>query len=91
MGYDAYVDATTRGQIRNAFDPGTGVIGNWDVTEGVLDYIFLKLGVDGSSGGVGRPLVFTEPVANLGYSRKSKHFAPAPYLPPTVLLIMVFA
>ncbi|WEW59194.1 Nuclear actin-protein involved in chromatin remodeling [Emydomyces testavorans] len=70
VGYDAYVDATTRGQLRNAFDPGTSVVGNWDVMEGVLDYIFLKLGVDGANGGVDRPLVLTEPIANLGYSRK---------------------
>ncbi|KAK2737829.1 Nuclear actin-protein involved in chromatin remodeling [Myotisia sp. PD_48] len=69
-GYDSYVDATTRGQIRNAFDPGTGVIGNWDVVEGVLDYIFLKLGVEGTNGAVDRPLVMTEPLANLGYCRK---------------------
>ncbi|OJD12909.1 hypothetical protein AJ78_06574 [Emergomyces pasteurianus Ep9510] len=69
-GYDAYVDATTRGQVRNAFDPGTNIVGNWDVMEGVLDYIFLKLGVDGANGGVDRPIVLTEPIANLGYSRK---------------------
>ncbi|EFW17766.1 chromatin remodeling complex subunit Arp5 [Coccidioides posadasii str. Silveira] len=70
VGYDAYVDATTRGQVRNAFDPGTSIVGNWDVMEGLLDYIFLKLGVDGENGGVDRPLVFTEPIANLGYSRR---------------------
>lgn len=37
--------------------------------EGVLDYIFLKLGVDGQ-GSVDRPLVLTEPLANLGHSRR---------------------
>lgn len=71
IGFDAFVDATTRGQIRNAFDPGTNVVGNWDVMEGLLDYIFLKLGVDGEDGGVGRPLVLTEPIANLNYPRKT--------------------
>ena len=71
VGYDAYADATTRGQIRYAFEPGTSIVGNWDVMEGVLDYTFLNLGVDGAEGGVGRPIVMTEPVANLGYSRKS--------------------
>lgn len=72
VGYDAYVDATTRGQLRPAFEPGTSIVGNWDVMEGVLDYIFLKLGVDGGqSGGIERPLVLTEPIANLGYSRRS--------------------
>lgn len=71
IGYDAYVDATTRGQLRNAFDPGTSIVGNWDVMEGLLDYTFIKLGVDGANGGIGRPIVMTEPIANLGYPRKS--------------------
>ena len=71
VGSEAYADATTRGQIRNAFQAGSGIVSNWDVMEGVLDYTFLKLGVDGAEGGVGRPIVMTEPVANLGYSRKS--------------------
>ncbi|KAL3463584.1 hypothetical protein BJX64DRAFT_256988 [Aspergillus heterothallicus] len=70
IGYDAYVDATTRGQLRYAFDPGTSVVGNWDVMEGVLDYLFIKLGVDGANGGVDRPIVMTEPIANLNYPRK---------------------
>ncbi|KAL1962472.1 hypothetical protein VTN77DRAFT_9673 [Rasamsonia byssochlamydoides] len=70
VGYDAYVDATTRGQMRYAFDPGTSVVGNWDVMEGVLDYVFLKLGVDGENGGVDRPIVMTEPIANLTYPRR---------------------
>ncbi|KAJ5301599.1 hypothetical protein PENANT_c002G03715 [Penicillium antarcticum] len=70
VGYDAYVDATTRGQLRYGFDPGSSVVGNWDVMEGVLDYLFIKLGVDGSNGGVGRPILMTEPIANLGYPRK---------------------
>lgn len=71
VGSDAYVDATARGQIRSAFEAGSGVVSNWDVMESVLDYIFLKFGVDGAEGGVGRSIVMTEPVANLGYSRKS--------------------
>ncbi|KAJ5467935.1 hypothetical protein N7475_005687 [Penicillium sp. IBT 31633x] len=70
IGYDAYVDATTRGQLRNGFDPGSSVVGNWDVMEGVLDYLFIKLGVDGANGGVGRPILMTEPIANMAYSRK---------------------
>lgn len=72
MGYDAYADATTRGQIRNAFEPGTSVVGNWDVMEGILDHIFVSLGADNSDTGIGRPVLMTEPVANLGYSRKSR-------------------
>ncbi|KAI9760128.1 MAG: hypothetical protein M4579_001848 [Chaenotheca gracillima] len=71
VGNDAYTDATTRGQIKNAFEAGTGIVSNWDVMEGILDYIFLKLGVDGADGGVGRNIVLTEQVANLGYSRKT--------------------
>ena len=78
VGYDAYADATTRGQMRTAFEPGSGIVSNWDVMEGVLDYIFLKLGVDGSEGGVGRPIVMTEPLANLGYSRRSVSFLGSP-------------
>lgn len=74
IGYDSYVDATTRGQLRYAFDPGSSVVGNWDVMEGVLDYVFLKLGVDGANGSVDRPILMTEPVANLGYPRKSMPF-----------------
>ncbi|KAJ9207627.1 putative chromatin remodeling complex subunit [Paecilomyces variotii] len=70
VGYDAYVDATTRGQLRYAFDPGTSIVGNWDVMEGLLDYLFLKLGVDGANGGVDRPIVLTEPIANLTYPRR---------------------
>ncbi|KAJ5640202.1 uncharacterized protein N7484_008064 [Penicillium longicatenatum] len=70
IGHDAYLDATTRGQLRGAFDPGSSVVGNWDVMEGVLDYMFLKLGVDGSNGGVDRPILMTEPIANLGYPRR---------------------
>ncbi|KAL4804083.1 hypothetical protein BDV18DRAFT_143792 [Aspergillus unguis] len=70
IGYDAYVDATTRGQLRYAFDPGTSVVGNWDVMEGVLDYLFIKLGIDGANGGIDRPIVMTEPIANPNYPRK---------------------
>jgi actin-related protein 5 len=69
IGFDAYADATTRGQIRNAFEPGTSVVTNWDVMEGILDYIFIKLGVE-HGGRIGRPVVITEPMANLGYSRR---------------------
>jgi actin-related protein 5 len=36
-----------------------------------LDYLFIKLGVDGANGGVDRPIVMTEPIANPNYPRKS--------------------
>ncbi|KAL8917718.1 MAG: hypothetical protein Q9208_007770 [Pyrenodesmia sp. 3 TL-2023] len=71
VGYNAFADATTRGQIRNAFEPGTNVVGNWDVMEGLLDYAFTGLGISAQDGGVGRPILMTEPVANLGYSRRT--------------------
>ena len=72
VGYNAYADATTRGQIRNAFEPGTSIVSNWDVMEGILDHIFVNLGVDGNEG-IERPVVMTEAVANLTYSRKSTY------------------
>ena len=71
VGYNAYADATTRGQIRNAFEPGTSIVGNWDVMEGVLDTIFVSLGIEAENAGISRPILMTEAVANLGYSRKS--------------------
>ncbi|KAL8720408.1 MAG: hypothetical protein Q9225_002728 [Loekoesia sp. 1 TL-2023] len=71
VGYNAFADATTRGQIRNAFEPGSSIVGNWDVMEGLLDYTFVSLGVSGQDGVIGRPIVMTEPVANLAYSRKT--------------------
>ena len=77
VGYNAYADATTRGQMKKAFEPGTSVVGNWDVMENVLDQIFVGLGVDnGEGGGLGRGVVMTEPVAGLGYTRKSEPFSP---------------
>lgn len=69
VGHDAYADATTRGQIRNAFEQHTSIPSNWDVMEGILDYVFIKLGVD-AEGSIGRPIVMTEPVGNLGYTRR---------------------
>ncbi|MCJ1428396.1 Nuclear actin-protein involved in chromatin remodeling [Sticta canariensis] len=71
VGYDAYADATTRGQIRNAFEPGSSIVSNWDVMEGVLDSTFVGLGIDGVDGGIDRPVLMTEPLANLAYSRKT--------------------
>lgn len=67
-----YADTTARGHMRNAFEAGTGIVGNWDVMESILDYVFIKLGIDGSNGGVDMPIVMTEAVANLPYSRKCK-------------------
>ncbi len=72
IGSDVYADGTARGQAKNIYELGSNIANNWDVLEGVLDYVFVKMGIDGASGGIGRPVVMTEPVANLGYSRKSE-------------------
>jgi actin-related protein 5 len=69
-GSDCYADTTARGHIRNAFEAGTGIVSNWDVMEHVLDYIFLKLGMNDADGSIEFPIVMTEAVANLPYSRK---------------------
>ncbi|TVY22718.1 Actin-like protein [Lachnellula hyalina] len=71
VGQDVYADTTARGHMRNAFEAGSGIVSNWDVMESVLDYVFIKLGVDGQNGGVDVPIVMTEALANLPYSRKS--------------------
>ncbi|KAF2654511.1 actin-like ATPase domain-containing protein [Lophiostoma macrostomum CBS 122681] len=71
VGSDVYSDGTARGQAKNIYEPGSNIVNNWDVLEGVLDYCFIKLGVDGQHGSIDRPIVMTEPVANLAYSRKT--------------------
>ncbi|KAI0596458.1 putative chromatin remodeling complex subunit [Biscogniauxia sp. FL1348] len=70
-GLDCYADTTARGHIRNAFEAGTGIVSNWDVEEHVLDWTFLKLGMNDADGAIDVPIVMTEAVANLPYSRKS--------------------
>ena len=70
IGSELYFDGTSRGQAKNIYEAGNNIINNWDVQEGILDYIFVKLGVDGRHGSVDRPVVMTEPLANVGYSRK---------------------
>ena len=72
VGADVYADTTARGHVRNAFEAGSGIVSNWDVMESVLDYVFIKMGIDGSNGGIEMPIVMTEAVANLPYSRKCK-------------------
>lgn len=39
--------------------------------EGLLDYTFSALGIDGADGGLDRPVLMTETIANLPYSRSS--------------------
>ncbi|KXL48129.1 hypothetical protein M433DRAFT_159507 [Acidomyces richmondensis BFW] len=69
IGSEIYFDGTARGQAKNIYEPGSNIINNWDVQEGVLDCIFLKLGVGGDKG-IDRPVVMTEPLANLAYTRR---------------------
>ncbi|KZM27846.1 DNA repair [Ascochyta rabiei] len=71
IGADVYSDGTARGQSKPIYEPGSNIINNWDAMEGVLDYCFVKMGIDGRSGSIDRPIVMTEPVANLAYTRKT--------------------
>lgn len=71
VGTDVYADTTARGHLRSAFEAGTGVVTNWDVMESVLDYMFLKMGMGAESDSIESPIVLTETVANIPYSRKS--------------------
>ncbi|KAI3551712.1 actin [Colletotrichum abscissum] len=70
-GSDCYADTTARSHTRYAHEQGTGIVSNWDVMEHVLDYIFLKLGLNGDDASIDMPIIMTEAVANLPYSRKS--------------------
>jgi actin-related protein 5 len=76
VGNDVLADTTARGHMRNAFEAGSGIVSNWDVMESLLDYVFIKMGVEGSNGGVDVPIVMTEAVANLPYSRKCINLPP---------------
>ncbi|EFX02970.1 chromatin remodeling complex subunit [Grosmannia clavigera kw1407] len=71
VGADCYADTAARSHIRNAFEQGTGIVANWDVMEHILDFTFIKLGLNGADGAIDMPVVMTEAVANLAYSRKS--------------------
>ena len=74
VGEDIYADQTAKSNMRQAFQGGGQIVSNWDVMEGVLDYIFIKLGIDSQEGGIDRPVVLTEPVANLAFSRNRECF-----------------
>nr|POE89845.1 actin-like protein arp5 [Quercus suber] len=68
IGSEIYFDGTARGQAKNIYEPGSDIVNNWDAQEGVLDYIFVKLGLSNSH--IDRPVVMTEPLANMGYTRR---------------------
>lgn len=73
IGSELYFDGTARGQAKNIYEPGSNIVNNWDVQEGILDYIFIKMGLDGSKGSINRPVLMTEPLGNMGYSRRGMH------------------
>lgn len=56
-----------RWMIRTAFD--FNVVVNFSVQESVFDHAFTHLGIN-TEGGVYHPVVLTEPLANLAYSRR---------------------
>jgi actin-related protein 5 len=70
-GHDAFSDTNARSQARHAFD--ANIVANWDVIETLLDYCFLKLGID-EEGTIGHPVVMTEALCNPNYCRKSTFF-----------------
>lgn len=71
IGSEIFFDGTARGQAKNVYEPGSNIVNNWDVQEGVLDYVFLKLGLgDNGKEVIDRPIVMTEPLANTLYTRK---------------------
>lgn len=70
-GNDVYADAAARQQAKSPFD--SSIVSNFDALENLLDYTFLKLGVDGQSGGIGHPVVMTEAVCNPNYSRRGMY------------------
>lgn len=67
VGEDVLIDPLVRGAAKTPFD-GT-IITNWDAMEGILDYIFLHLGLEGQRHV--NPIVLTETLCNLRSSRKT--------------------
>ncbi|CAG8761862.1 26539_t:CDS:10, partial [Dentiscutata erythropus] len=66
VGNDVYTDATAKTNAKSAFDGN--VVYNFETMESVLDYIFIKLGIDTDR--VNHPILMTEPVCNPSHSRK---------------------
>ncbi|ORZ06107.1 actin-like protein Arp5 [Lobosporangium transversale] len=65
VGNDIYADVLGRSNARTAFDGA--VMCNPEIMEGVLDYVFIKLGIDTEK--IDHPVVMTEPVCVPPYSR----------------------
>ncbi|PWO00089.1 actin-like ATPase domain-containing protein [Tilletiopsis washingtonensis] len=69
-GAEAYSDAQSRGSVRSAFDGD--VLTAPDILENVLDYTFLRLGVNAGQDGEGsvqHPIVMTEALCSPSTSR----------------------
>ncbi|ORY89031.1 hypothetical protein BCR35DRAFT_262595 [Leucosporidium creatinivorum] len=64
-GSEAYADATSRGAVKSPFEGD--VLVNFDQMEGMLDYVFYKLGLPTET--VQHPIVMTESLCNPHYSR----------------------
>ncbi|KAF9364568.1 Nuclear actin-protein involved in chromatin remodeling [Mortierella sp. NVP85] len=65
VGNDIYSDVQARNNLKSAFDQD--VMCNPEVMEAVLDYIFVKLGIEAER--IDHPIVMTEPVCVPLYSR----------------------
>lgn len=66
VGEDILLDPLARQNVKTPFE--ASIVTNWDAMEGVLDYIFLNLGLEGRDRV--NPIVLTETVCNLRASRK---------------------
>lgn len=67
VGEDVQIDPLARAVARSPYD--SNIITNWDAMEGVLDYVFLNLGLQGQDSI--NPIVITESLCNLKASRKT--------------------
>ncbi|KAF9903077.1 Nuclear actin-protein involved in chromatin remodeling [Linnemannia zychae] len=65
IGNDVYADVLARSNARSAFDGP--IMCNPEIMEAVLDYIFIKMGIDADR--IAHPLVMTEPVCVPHYNR----------------------
>lgn len=66
VGEDILLDPLTKAAAKSPYD--ASIITNWDAMEGILDHIFLNLGLEGRDSV--NPIVLTETLCNLKASRK---------------------
>ncbi|KAG0262784.1 Nuclear actin-protein involved in chromatin remodeling [Mortierella polycephala] len=65
VGNDVYSDVVARANIKSGFE--NSVMCKPEIMENVLDYIFIKLGIDADK--INHPIVMTEPVCVPPYNR----------------------